>query len=115
MKEADFTKETPATLEANDKLNIQHQQKLIEVENFLTKENGQWKCKTCQKIFRKKDQFRRHAENHVSGLSFSCPHCSERFPTQSRRSSHKQDKHRDVIVEDQAAKNRYVDLDHEIR
>ena len=88
---------------------------LMKVEKILIKEKGQWKCKTCQKIFRKKDQLRRHAETHVSGLSFSCHHCTERFPTQARRSSHKQDKHRDVILEDRAAKNRFVDLDPETR
>ena len=43
-----------------------HQEKLKEVEELLMKENGKrWKCKTCKKISRDKDEAHRHAEKHL--------------------------------------------------
>ena len=95
----------------DDRFDFQHQEKLKEVEQLLIRENGQWKCKACKKIFQKKNLVRRHAEIHVIGFSFSCNHCTERFGTRSRRWAHKQDKHRSIIEGERSSKNRYNDLD----
>ena len=56
-----------------------------------------WKCKKCQKTFRKPYQLRNHAAIHISGLSFSCSYCDERFTTKMRLSKHKRIKHRNIM------------------
>ena len=72
-------------------------QKLKEVEELLVAENGRWKCKTCCRTFRKRDQVRKHAEIHVTGLSFPCKLCSKIFTTRMRLASHKHLNHRGDI------------------
>ena len=72
-------------------------QKLKEVEEILVAENGRWKCKTCCRTFRKRDQVRKHAEIHVTGLSFPCKLCSKIFTTRMRLASHKHLNHRGDI------------------
>ena len=98
----------------DEKLDLQ-EQKLNEVEELMIKEKGQWKCKTCKKIFRKRSSCHRHAQNHVSGLSLPCIHCSESLPTQARLWTHKNEKHRNVIEEGKAAKNEYIYIDQKTR
>ena len=56
-----------------------------------------WKCKKCQKTFRKPYQLRNYAAIHISGLSFSCSYCDERFTTKMRLSKHKRIKHRNIM------------------
>ena len=76
-----------------EKLDFQ-QQKLREVEELLKKDNGDWKCKECSKTFSLKGDLRKHAEMHVTGLSFPCTRCSKIFPTRSRLADHKYLNHR---------------------
>ena len=76
-----------------------HRQKLQEVEQLMIRENGIWRCKHCKKSFKKKDRLRRHAETHISGLSFACDHCSEYFKTRSKLAHHKFDNHSEEMKE----------------
>ena len=65
-----------------------HRQKLKEVEQLMIRENGVWRCKQCNKTSHRRDDLRRHAETHVSGLSFACDYCSEYFITRARLYRH---------------------------
>ena len=65
-----------------------HRQKLQEVDQLMIRGNGVWRCRHCDKTFKNKKHLRRHAETHVSGLSFPCDHCSEYFITRARLYRH---------------------------
>ena len=79
-----------------EKNNDLQQQKLKEVEDLLIEENGSWRCKECNKINTRKTDLRKHAEMHVSGLSFPCPHCSMILTTRSRLACHMKEKHKGI-------------------
>ena len=65
------------------------QQKLKEVEELTIKVNGGWKCRQCRKTFPDKGGIRRHAEIHVSGLSYPCDHCSKIFRNRASLYGHR--------------------------
>ena len=65
------------------------QQKLKEVEELLVEVNGGWKCKECKKTFPDRGRIRRHAEIHVSGLSYPCDHCSIILTNRASLHSHR--------------------------
>ena len=73
---------------SQEKITEFQKQKLREVEALLIEDNGRWKCKECSKTTSEKWVLRKHAEIHVSGLSFPCKHCSKIFTTRSRLAVH---------------------------
>ena len=85
---------TDTAVKTQDEISDLQQEKLKEVEDLLVAENGGWKCKDCSRIFSLKGNLRQHAEIHVSGLTFPCNHCSERFTTRMRLATHKKGNHR---------------------
>ena len=52
-----------------------------------------WYCKECDKTGKQKINLVLHAEIHISGLSFDCPYCEEKFVTRTRLATHKTEKH----------------------
>ena len=40
------------------------------------KKGNKWSCNVCSKISNEKSQCVAHVESHISGLTYSCPHCN---------------------------------------
>ena len=97
-----------STISVNQNVEISEiqKQKLKEVEELLIKvESGLWTCKTCKKTDRSKSALRKHAETHITGLSFPCQDCTEIFTTRGRLAHHKHENHRSGNMNMKQSKN----------
>ena len=50
--------------------------------------DGEFKCKLCCKIQKRKDVIKKHIETHMNGLSFPCNLCGKDFMTRNAAQQH---------------------------
>jgi len=64
-----------------------------QLDKMVFKSMGLWKCKSCDKSFKKRSGSKKHAEIHLKGLVYACAFCSKTFPTRHGLASHVYDYH----------------------
>jgi KRAB domain-containing zinc finger protein len=56
-----------------------------------------YKCNLCGETFRQKTTLDNHLDKHA-GISFSCPHCTEKFACKSYVRKHLRKRHRELLA-----------------
>ena len=62
-------------------------------QELIVKEDGNFKCKVCERSMGHKASMERHVEMHMSGLSYECKNCAETFRSRVILMHHIQSNH----------------------
>ena len=58
------------------------------LDSMIEKIDGMWKCKSCVKTNKNKQDARRHTETHIEGFFHSCNDCAKQFRTSNALHTH---------------------------
>jgi len=58
------------------------------INQMITWDNDTYICKTCGRMGKDLSNLKKHAEIHIEGLSYECPHCDKTFRSKNSYSKH---------------------------
>ena len=58
------------------------------VNQMFTQDNDSYICKTCGRMGKDLSNMKKHAEIHIEGISYECPHCDKTFRSKNSYSKH---------------------------
>ena len=65
-----------------------HADQLRAVKSLMIQEKDGWRCGTCGNLYTTKAGLRYHAENHVTGVSYPCQYCGNKFGKRYKLAKH---------------------------